>query len=87
MPKKPVPHSHDFDELEDQLAATLKPVRPEHTFVQSVRERIAAARPDIAIRPGRDVQSLLVVVTGVVSAIVLAAVSARVIFFLRTRAR
>jgi hypothetical protein len=87
MPKKPVADSHNFDQLEDQLAATLRPVRPEHTFVQSMRERIAAGRPDVAIRPGRDVQSLLVVMTGVVSALVLAAVSARVIFFLRTRAR
>jgi hypothetical protein len=87
MPRKPLPDSQNFDELEDQLAATLKPVRPERTFVQNVRERIVVAAPVIAIRPARDVQSLLVVLTGVISAIVLAAVGARVIFFLRTRAR
>ena len=87
MPRKQVRDSQAFEDLEDQLAATLKPVRPEQTFVQTVRQRIGAAAPLVAIRPAPDARSALVILTGVVSAVVLAAVGARVIFFLRTRAR
>jgi hypothetical protein len=87
MARKPENQSHNFDELEDQLAATLKPVRPGHTFVQNVRQRIGVAAPSVAIRPAPDVRSFFVILTGVVSAVVVAAISARVIFFLRARAR
>jgi len=87
MPRKPENQSHNFDELEGQLAATLRPVRPGHTFVQNVRQRIAVPAPVVAIRPPPDVRSFLVLLTGVVSAVVGAAVGARVFFFLRARAR
>jgi hypothetical protein len=55
--------------------------------VQNVRQRIEVAAPAVAIRPAPDVRSFLVILTGVVSAAVVAAISARVIFFLRARAR
>lgn len=87
MARKPEDKSRNFDELEGQLAATLRPVRPGHTFVQNVRQRIEVAAPAVAIRPAPDVRSFLVILTGVVSAAVVAAISARVIFFLRARAR
>jgi hypothetical protein len=87
MARKPEHETRNFEELEDQLAATLKPVRPGHIFVQNVRQRIGVAAPAVAIRPAPDVRSFLVIMTGVVSAVVVAAISARLIFFLRARAR
>jgi len=87
MPRKSSSDSQTFGELEVQLAATLQPVRPEHTFVQNMRQRFVAAGPAIAIRPAPNVQSFFVLLTGLLSAFVLVAVGARVIFFLLTRSK
>ena len=74
----------DFDALEGRLAATLKPVRAQHVFVQNIRQRIAATGPAIAVRRAPDPRSFLILLTGLLSAFVLAAAVARLLFFLIT---
>ena len=77
----------DFDQLEGQLAATLRPVRPQHAFVQNMRHRIAATSPAIAIRRVPDPSAFLMVLTGVLSAFLLVAALVRVVFFLLSRSK
>jgi hypothetical protein len=87
MPNKSSPDSQTFNALEDQLAATLRPVSPQHAFVQTVRQRISVSAPVVSIHRAPNVRSFMVVLTGVVSALALVAVGARVIFFLLTRSK
>jgi len=77
----------DINQLEGQLAATLKPVRPQHAFVQNVRQRISTSSPAVAIRHAPDPSSIIMVLTGVISAFVLLAALARVLFFLLSRSK
>jgi hypothetical protein len=78
----------DFGTLEGQLAATLKPVPPQQAFVQNVRQRISlAAAPAVAIRPGLEASSWLITLAELFSIFLLAAVVARVIWYLLSRFR
>ena len=78
---------NEIDQLEGQLAATFRPVRPKHTFVQNVRQRIAGSSPAVAIRHAPDPRSLLMVLTGVISVFLLVTTLARVLFFLLSRSK
>jgi hypothetical protein len=79
--------SKDFDVLEDQLAAALKPVPPKQDFVRTVRQRMSVAAPVIAIRPTPDVGGWMVALAEVVAIFVLVAVFARLLFRLVERQR
>lgn len=77
----------DFNELEGHLAATLKPIRPGHAFVQNVRHRIAATGPAVRVRRASDPQAFLLMLTGAISALILVAALARLLFFLLSRSK
>lgn len=77
----------DFETLEGKLAATLKPVPPKQDFVHTVRQRMTLAAPVIAIRPGPDLSGWLMTLAEVVSALVVIAIVARVLFMLFDRQR
>ena len=84
MPTTP---DKDLNQLEGQLAATLKPIRPQHAFVQNVRQRIAATGPAVGVRRAPDPQVFLLMFTGLISAFILVAALARLLFFLLARSK
>ncbi len=77
----------EFNDLEGHLAATLKPIRPGHAFVQNVRQRIAATGPAVGVRRAADPQAFLLMLTGLISAFILAAAFARLLFFFLSRSK
>ena len=76
-----------LDNLEDRLAATLKPVPPEQAFIKTVRQRISLAAPVVVMRPGPDLSQWLITVTEVASVFLVAALIARVVWYLVGRSK
>jgi hypothetical protein len=77
----------EFNSLEDQLAAALKPVPPKQDFVRTVRQRMTLAAPVVAIRPAPDLSGWLLTLTEVISVCVVVAVVARVLYLFFDRQR
>lgn len=79
--------SFSTNEMEAQLAAALRAVRPSGEFVQTVRQKMSS-RPAVQIAAGRPAShNLLVILGGTLFASLLILTLARAVFYFLRRAK
>jgi hypothetical protein len=77
----------NFDPVEAELQAALKPIRPSNKFVQTVRKRIHFTPPVLLANKPPQAQHFLLVLGGVLSVSLLLITGVRAIFYLVNRSR
>jgi hypothetical protein len=70
--------------VERRLAGILKPIRPRQEFVRGLRQKIQVVNPPTIVRSYTRREILLLVFSGLISAVVLLALGARALFSLLT---
>jgi hypothetical protein len=78
-------HDDTFNEIESQLAGTLRRVRPPSGMSQRLRDRVRLAEPHVVAARLNDWRFYLLTVGGVISGLLVLVTVARALFHLTGR--